>query len=153
MVRGISSKVQVDSMAYICSGADANQLTQKMPDLLQTQHNFVLIQGGSNDLNQELRHSIPSMGGLLEATLKSTDKQILVNAIPGHPDNFKHNDLVMRINIFLKHRCSKSERLHLIDCNPMLKASNYMKNSHLLIEEGKDILACQLTARYKLIKV
>ena len=82
----------------------------------------------------------------------NADKHVLVNAIPGHLSNEAHNDLAVRINALLKHRCDKQERLHYVNCNPALKPSNFVKNSHLFSDVGKDSFAAHLTTSLGLIK-
>jgi myosin heavy subunit len=117
---GISEKLELDSMAFVNRDVTAHSLKKCLPNQAQDQE-LVLIQCGSNNLNEELRHSIPALGGMLDTALKSCQGQVLINAIPGQLVNDKNNDLAVRINTFLKHKCSKSRRLQYVNCNPALK--------------------------------
>ena len=81
------------------------------------------------------------MGNLLESALESCD---MVNAIPGHISDGKHNDLTVRLNLFLKHKCTKSERLYFANCNPPLESRYYTKEGLHFNEEGKGVYANHL---------
>ena len=143
MICGISEKLDIDSLAYVNAGADATHLRGCLQSQLGDQK-YVLIQVGTNNLEQELRSSLPAMGGLLDSALKSCDSQILVNAVPGHLHDEKKNDLAVRINTFLKHKCNKTPRLQYVNCNPALESNFYAVDGLHFNELGKKSYANHL---------
>ena len=152
MLSGISERLKDPSTAYVNRSVDAKSLEVKLHEQMKTDHEHVLLQCGTNNIQEELRLSIPSLGNLINTALLSTDKPVLVNAIPGHLHNEAHNDKVVRINTFLKHRCSKSERLFYVNCNPRLERNNFKPDGWHFNEHGKDQFATNLETSLHLIR-
>ena len=153
VLKGISAELDVDSTAYINPGADANSMKERMPSQIEDRK-FTLIQCGSNNLQEELRTSIPALGNMIDVALQATTGHILINAIPWHLFEDKHNDLTKRINMFLKHRCgrNKEKRLHFVNCNPAPDEINYARNGLHFNESGRKIFAAQLKSTLSTIR-
>jgi hypothetical protein len=148
---GISERLDFESMAFVNREADAQHLEKCLPRQAQNQ-DFVMIQCGSNNLKEELRHSLPSLGSMLNTALKTCQGQVLVNAVPGQLFGDQENDLAVRINTFLKHRCLKSNRLHYINCNPSLKQENFARDGYHFSEKGKLEYARHLSTSLSVIR-
>ena len=153
VISDISGQLRFESMAYINPTADASYIESRLHEQIgKGDHKFTLIQCGSNNLGEELRKSIPALGSMIDKALQVNQGQILINAIPGHLFDEKHNETVVRLNTFLKHKCNRTNRLHYVNCNPRLDAVHYMKNGLHFNERGKQMYASYLTTSLSLIR-
>jgi hypothetical protein len=91
MAKGISERLPHDSIGYCMGGAKATTIKQTLSQIHEPRK-YTVLQCGTNNLNEELRFSIPALGSLLDKAQSSTDSPILINAIPSHLTNEKHND-------------------------------------------------------------
>jgi hypothetical protein len=145
MAKGISQRLPHDSIAFCMSGAKATNIKQNLSQIRESRA-YTVLQCGTNNLKEELRISIPALGSLLDEARRSTNSQILVNAIPHHLRNKKHNDLAWRLNTFLRHKCSRSDRLHYINCNPNMEAKYYATDGLHFSDLGKQKYADSLAS-------
>ena len=124
MAKGVSEQIKCKSLAYCYSGATAQNMQNILPKV-EGGTTCTVSQCGTNNLDQELRLSIPAMSKLLDTALANFKTPILVNAIPGCIHKDHRNSLIVSLNTFLKHRCSKSPRLIYVNCNPSLEKQYY----------------------------
>ena len=151
MARGISSKMS-DSLAFINSGAGAEHIQPKVENQVKSNPDYVLIQSGTNNLDQEVRLSIPALASVIDKTLSSCSAKVLVNAVPYQIHNSRRNKLASSLNVFLKGKCQKNPRLHFINCNPNLDSVFYQRDGIHFSEAGKKVYASQLTSNINQIK-
>ena len=151
VLKGISSALDIDCTAYVNPSIDALKMNERLTHQIEDRK-YILIQCGSNNLKEELRKSIPALGGMIDTAVKSSKGHVMINALPGHLHDEKHNDLTRRINTFLKHRCDRSDRLHFVNCNPSLEAKHYAPNGLHFNERGRQMYATHLGNMYENIR-
>ena len=141
-IRGLSQKLTANSFGYCYSGAKAEQVAQKICSINE-KSKYTFIQAGMNNLDDELRISIPAMSKLLEEATKISDTEstVFINAIPYHLYNDKHNRLADSLNIFLEYKSRLIDNVQFVNCNPSVLDQYYESDGNQFNESGKKMLA------------
>jgi hypothetical protein len=117
-VAGAMRSHNLQATGYCYSYSKIEHVRDRLPEIAdQNIHTPIVIHTGSNDLNDELRLSMPAIGSLIQTALDKTVNEIYINTIP-EVGNEKQKDRARRLNILIAHRCSKNSRLRAINCNP-----------------------------------
>ena len=85
---------------------------------------IVVLLGGTNNVPRDtVAASITEINHLIEdARTLNKDAHILVSEIPIRFDNTDLNEKIDKINVFIRHKCTKSERLHAVRHNSMSRS-------------------------------
>ena len=138
MVRGQGrllndTKQGVSACCYPDPGFTAEQIRDCLPGTISKHDDIVLLLGGTNNGPRvTVATCITEINSLIEDT-KTLNKRahIIVSEIPLRFDDISLNQKIEKINMFIRHKCTKSARLHVVNHGSMFMSDFARDGLHL----------------------
>ena len=143
MVRGLGKllndpKGGIKACCYPSPGFTAEQIGERLPGMVSEQDDVVVLLGGTNNVPRDpVGTCVMKMNRLIDDTLKLNQRaHVVVSEIPIRFDEISLNEKIERLDIFIPHKCTKSERLHSINHSQMFR-SDFGRDGLHLSDNGK----------------
>ena len=129
MVRGQGKllndpKRGIQACCYPNPGYTAEQIQERLPGMISQSDDVVVLLGGTNNVPRDtVPECITKLNRLIDsAQYLNRRAHIAVSEIPIRFDDISLNDKIERLNVFIRHKCTKSTRLHVVNHSDMFRA-------------------------------
>ena len=142
MVRGLRKllndpKGGIKACCYPSPGFTAEQIGERLPDMVSEQDDVVLLGGTNNVPRDPVGTCVMKMNRPIDDALKLNQRaHMVVSEIPIRFDEISLNEKIEKLTIFIRHKCTKSERLHSINHGKMSR-SEFGRDGLHLSDNGK----------------
>ena len=108
--------VRMEHCCYPNPGFTAERLQQRLPRMIAKCDDAIVILCGTNNVPQDfVGTAITKINNQVKAArAQNRDAHIPLSEIPIRFHNIALNEKIDKINIFIRHACSKSDRLHVL---------------------------------------
>ena len=143
MVRGqgklVTDKIQgISACCFPCPGAKAEGIQKRLSGMVSKRDDAIVVLGGTKNVPaDEVGTCIRRIGNLIkEVSEVNQTAQIIVSEIPTRFDEVSLNQNIEKINIFIRHVCTKSDRMHSMNLDH-LSRSHFARDGLHFSEKGK----------------
>ena len=143
MVRGqgklVTDKTQgISACCFPCPGAKAEGIQKRLSGMVSKRDDAIVVLGGTNNVPaDEVGTCIRRIGNLIkEVSEVNQTAQIIVSEIPIRFDEVSLNQNIEKINIFIRHVCTKSDRMHSMNLDHFSR-SHFARDGLHFSEKGK----------------
>ena len=133
----------IEACCFPCPGATAEKIQKRAPGMINKHDDVVVVLGGTNNVPvDDVATWISKIGSLIRTVRQQNENaDIVISEIPKIFDDESLNHNIDKINVFVKHVCTKSERLHAMKLE-------YLSRSHF----GRDGLHFSKTGKLRFAK-
>ena len=143
MVRGQGNLISnrksgIHACCYPYPGFTAEKIQKRLPGMISKCDDTVVILGGTKNVPRDtVGTCITKIHDLIEAArAQNENAHIIVSQIPIRFDDFALNEKIEKINVFMRHICSKSDRLHVMNLDDMF-GSDFGRDGLHFSQAGK----------------
>ena len=117
IVRGLGSLLnnkQHDVCCYTNPGCAAEHIAARLTCMTSDDDEVIVLAAGTNNVTKDsVATTITHVGKLIDQSLQLRPRaQVVVNEIPHRYDDSNLNGKIDKINVFIRHKCRKTENLH-----------------------------------------
>ena len=133
----------IEACCFPCPGAMAEKIQKRVPGMINKHDDVVVVLGGTNNVPVDDVATCISKIGSLNRTVRQQNENadIVISEFLKRFDDESLNRKIDKINVFVKHVCTKSERLHAMKLD-------YLSRSHF----GRDSLHFSKTGKLRFAK-
>ena len=143
MVRGQGKllndpKRGIQACCYPNPGYTAEQIQERLPGMILQSDDVVVLLGGTNNVPWDtVPECITKLNRLIDsAQYLNRRAHIAVSEIPIRFDDISLNYKIERLNVFIRHKCTKSTQLHVVNHSDMFWA-DFGRNGLHFSEVGR----------------
>ena len=143
MVRGqgrlvTDKRIGISACCFPCPGAKAQHIRKRLPGMVSSDDDAVVVLGGTNNVPvDDVGTCIKKIGGLVQDVHKmNRTAHIIVSEIPNRFDDIALNYKIDKVNVFIRHICTKSKRLHAMSMDH-LSRSHFARDGLHFSESGQ----------------
>ena len=143
MVRGQGERLTdrkrgIAACCFPCPGAKAEGIQRRLKGIVSKRDDVIVLLGGTNNIpTDDVATCITKIGGLVkEVERRNKSAQIILSEIPIRFDDVSLNEKIEKVNIFIKHLCTKSKRLHPMNLSYLFR-SHFGRDGLHFSDSGK----------------
>ena len=132
----------IEACCFPCPGATAEKIQKRAPGMINKRDDVVVVLGGTYNVPvDDVATCILKIGSLIRTVRQQNENADINIEIPKRFDDESLNHEIDKINVFVKHVCTKFERLHAMKLD-------YLSRSHF----GRDGLHFSKTGKLRFAK-
>ena len=131
-------RIGISACCFPCPGAKAQHIRKRLPGMVSSDDDAVVVLGGTNNVPvDDVGTCIKKIGGLVQDVHKmNRTAHIIVSEIPNRFDDIALNYKIDKVNVFIRHICTKSKRLHAMSMDH-LSRSHFARDGLHFSESGQ----------------
>ena len=133
-----------------CPGSKAEGIQKRLSGIISKDDDVIVLLGGTNNVpRDDVATCIQRINALVrEAQTLNKRAHVIISELPIRFDDVSLNSKVEKINIFIKHICTKSKRMHVMSLNNLFR-SHFGRDGLHFSETGRDAFAKAIKRQVK----